>query len=280
MIRGLALCAGAGGLELGVGLAEADLRVLCYVERDAPAAALLVGQMEAGRLAPAAVWDDLKTFDARPWRGAVDCVLAGYPCQPFSVAGKRRGAADPRHLWPHVARAVRDARPAHVFLENVSAHLRMGGFDVLRELREMGYDVAAGLFTAEEVGGAHRRERLFIRGELADAECAKRRPRPPVSAGWVETSGLPRNGCDRLASGANVPLFPPAPGDRDAWDAVLAVRPDLAPAVVQSQVRGMADGVASRVDRLRMLGNGVVPLVAAYAWRTLGAALRERARLA
>ena len=310
------------------------------MERDAPAAPVLVGQMAAGRLAPAPVWDDLAAFDARPWRGAVDCVLAGYPCQPFSVAGKRRGAADPRHLWPHVARVVGECRPAHVFLENVSAHLRLGGFDVLRELRAMGYRVAAGLFTAEEVGGSHRRERLFIRAELADAAEFRREdlrakrggesagddkgrlPQPSRTRGALDDAGEPRRRADeprrgppeprrtgerqgaglapapgaavehaegvrregraaegagpRWAPGADDPLFPPRPGDLAAWDAILAERPDLAPALAEPCIRGVADGMASRVDRLRLLGNGVVPLVAAYAWRTLGAALRER----
>src|SRR5690606_19161558 len=109
----------------------------------------------------------------RPWRGAVDIVTAGYPCQPFSVAGKRRGADDPRHLWPHVARIIGEIKPPFVFLENVAHHLRLGFPEVAAGLVGMGYRLAAGLFTAAEVGAPHRRERLFIlaireRDELAD----------------------------------------------------------------------------------------------------------------
>ena len=76
----------------------------------------------AGYFAPAPIWDDLRSFDARPFRGAFDAVLAGYPCQPFSAAGKRGGANDPRHLWPEVARVIDECRPEWVFLENVPGH--------------------------------------------------------------------------------------------------------------------------------------------------------------
>ena len=355
----MALCAGGGGLELGVGIAEPGLVVVCHVEREAFAAATLVCAMEEGFLAPAPVWDDLKTFDGRPWRGAVDLVLAGYPCQPFSLAGKRRGDADPRHLWPHVARVIRECEPRRVFLENVPGHLRLGGAAVAGELRAMGYRVAGCLVSAEEVGATHLRERLFLmadapgarfggggpgaggavrdaargakpdgrRGALDDAadsdgrafrergdgrgqgpdagRQADRRPGEPGAAvehaprlrgqGRASEGTGPRRAPGAgvaLADAANLrgtallgdesngdhdgglPLFPPAPGDRDAWDAVLARRAELAPSLPQSELRGVADGMASRVDRLRLLGNGVVPLAAAYAWRTLHAALR------
>ena len=84
------------------------------------------------------VWDDVATFDGGSWRGAVDIVTAGYPCQPFSVAGKRRGAEDPRHLWPHVARIIGEVEPPFVFLENVAHHLRLGFPEVAAGLVGMG----------------------------------------------------------------------------------------------------------------------------------------------
>jgi|GEM_PF-15491 len=137
------------------------------------AAAILVARMEDAALDRAPVWDDVASFDGRPWRSAVDIVTAGYPCQPFSVAGKRRGADDPRHLWPHVARVIGETEPPFVFLENVAHHLRLGFPEVACGLVGMGYRLAAGLFTAAEVGAPHKRERLFILAiregdELAD----------------------------------------------------------------------------------------------------------------
>ena len=100
-------------------------RTVGHVERETYAAAILVARMEDAALDPAPVWDDVATFDGRPWRGAVDIVTAGYPCQPFSVAGKRRGADDPRHLWPHVARIVGEVEPPFVFLEMTNPSVRV-----------------------------------------------------------------------------------------------------------------------------------------------------------
>ena len=165
----LSLCAGVGGLDLGVRLAEPSARTVCFVEIEAYACAILAARMAENALDPAPVWTNLRTFDGKPWRGTVDCITAGYPCQPFSVAGKQRGAEDPRHLWPDVFRVVREIRPAFCFFENVGGHLRLGFEQVHDDLRSVGYCVKAGLFTAQEVGAPHKRERLFI---LAYAESA------------------------------------------------------------------------------------------------------------
>jgi len=159
---GLSLCSGAGGLDLGLAIAIPGYRAVGHVERETFAAATLVARMEDASLDSAPVWDDVGTFNGGPWRGAVDIVTAGYPCQPFSVAGKRRGANDPRHLWPHVARIIGEVEPSFVFLENVAHHLRLGFSEVASGLVCMGYRLAAGLFTAAEVGAPHKRERLFI----------------------------------------------------------------------------------------------------------------------
>ncbi len=161
-VFGLSLCAGAGGLDLGLHIAMPGYRTICYVERDAYAAATLVARMEDKALDQAPVWDDLTSFDGKPWRGLVDIVHGGYPCQPFSVAGRKLGDKDPRHLWPHIRRIVAEIDPPLCFFENVGGHLRLGFEQVDDDLRSMGYRVAAGLFAAEEVGAPHRRERLFI----------------------------------------------------------------------------------------------------------------------
>ncbi len=319
----LALCAGAGGLELGLKLAEPTATLVCAIEGEAYVASLLVAHMEAGRLDPAPVWSDVRTFDGTSWRGTVDCITAGYPCQPFSIAGKKRAADDPRHLWPHVARIARECQPQWCFFENVANHLSLGFEQVCHDLDGLGYQIAAGLFSAEEVGAPHRRERLFIvahrarvigerafiagdcsgqpettsrsgRRELDDA----RQPQQfgntesladPTGAGARQHQrtlqhGAGRNdkglahhhraGCQEQCGGepvsaqhqatecgSSLTLFPPHP-DGD-WSSV--------PAHLKPSVHRMADGLAHRVDRIRACGNGVVPLAAAYAWRTLRA---------
>lgn len=158
----LSLCAGVGGLDLGLRVAQPNASTVCFVEIEAYAAAILATRMEQDALDQAPIWTDLRTFDGKPWRGLVDCITAGYPCQPFSVAGKQLGDKDPRHLWPDVFRVVREIDPPLCFFENVPGHLRLGFQQVHDDLRSLGYRVKAGLFSAEEVGASHKRERLFI----------------------------------------------------------------------------------------------------------------------
>lgn len=117
--------------------------------------------MEQGVIPGAPIWDDLRTFNGKPWRGAVDIVTAGYPCQPFSVAGRKRGSDDPRHMWLAVARIVEECRAPFVFLENVSRHLTAGFDQVAGDLHSMGYTVAALVCRASTLDAPHQRERLF-----------------------------------------------------------------------------------------------------------------------
>ena len=167
----LSVCSGIGGLELGTRLAYPDTRVVCYVEREAFPLALMGAAMETGLMDSAPVWDDLTTFDGGPWRGVVDWLVGGIPCQPHSVAGRRQGADDDRDLWPATARVIGEVRPSVVYMENVAGvvgyyHERIGP-----DLRGMGYRTQEGLFSAEEVGAPHGRQRLFVlaytsRGQL------------------------------------------------------------------------------------------------------------------
>ena len=96
-------------------------------------------------------------------------MLAGYPCQPFSSAGKRKGEDDPRHLWPHIADGIVASRPSAVFFENVQGHVTLGLRDVLHDLGRMGYRTTWGLFSAAEVGAPHQRKRVYILGWLPDS---------------------------------------------------------------------------------------------------------------
>lgn len=162
-LHGLSLCAGIGGIELGLKLAMGNgYRTVCYVEGEIPCASILAARMQDGTLCDAPIWSDVKTFNPRPWRGRVDIVTAGYPCQPFSCAGKRKGADDPRHLWPYIARIIHVIRPRYVFCENVPGHVSLGLRDVRCDLQGMGYSVQAGIFSAAECGAPHIRKRLFV----------------------------------------------------------------------------------------------------------------------
>lgn len=381
-LNGLAFFAGAGGLELGLHIANPNYRTVGYCEREASAAAALVARMEDEALDKAPVADDIKTFDGRPWRGLVDIISGGYPCQGESTAGKRLGNKDPRWLWPDLKRVIGEVQPKICFFENVANHLNMGFFEVATDLQAMGYCIAAGLFSAKETGASHERLRLFIlahrkeqrleigrdgRGNEASiakseyqspgmantkciSQCSDRgqpnagtdgrrhagrsgselgnadsrnqqrnwpgqpdqgiaaagssgnvanpenddgwselQPREQAEYGWCRPTGdcevladtinergqisssgkLPA--IERLSgNGYEIPLFAPGPKDFEAWKTILSIDPTLEPAIC-----GTADGMAYRVDRLRLCGNGVSPLAAAYAYRTLGNALRE-----
>lgn len=163
----IALCAGAGmldeGLRAGCEFLGIEQRTVCYVEREAFAAATLVGRMAEKCLDEAPVWSDLVTFNGRAWRGRVDFITAGFPCQPHSVAGSRKGAADDRWLWRDICRIIRDVSPWGVFLENVRGLLSSGGFtEVVRSLVALGFNIEWGVLAASEVGASHQRERIFI----------------------------------------------------------------------------------------------------------------------
>lgn len=267
----ISLFAGVGGLDLGAGL-RLPHRVVCYVEREAFAGAVLVARMESGGLDQAPVWSDVTTFDGGPWRGAVDLILASPPCQPYSVAGKRLGLDDERGagVLEHVARIIGEVQPAAIFLENVSQWVTGGYFrDFGEQLQRMGYCLPpAVILSAGDVGAAHRRERMFIlayrddigRDRLAQwagvrHDDAERRPdadrcsRAVADAGswrpaWTgERSGeAARAGAraDPAGSGLGLPFAPPGPGDADGWRYVLERWPWLAPAI------------PARVDRARI----------------------------
>jgi len=162
----IGLCAGYGGIELGLKRIIPNLRSVALCEIEAYACANLVAKMEAGLMEPAPIWTDLKTFPWESFRDRVDILTGGYPCQPFSAAGKRLGTEDPRHLWPFIASGIRLLRPRLCFFENVEGHISLGLREVVGELESMGYKVSWGIFSAREVGAPHQRKRVFIMAHL------------------------------------------------------------------------------------------------------------------
>ena len=158
----LGLCAGYGGIELGLKRAVPGLRTVALCEIEAFAISNLVAKMEAGLMDPAPIWPDLKTFPWAAFRDRVDILTGGYPCQPFSAAGQRRGKDDPRHLWPYIADGIRLLRPRCCFFENVEGHISLGLSDVIEDLAGMGYRTTWGIFSASECGAPHQRKRVFI----------------------------------------------------------------------------------------------------------------------
>jgi site-specific DNA-cytosine methylase len=158
----LGLCAGYGGIEIGLKRVIPDLRTVALCEIEAYACANLVAKMEAGLMDAAPIWTNLKTFPWAEFRDRVDILTGGYPCQPFSAAGKRLGTEDPRHLWPYIADGIAAMRPSVCFFENVEGHISLGLPDVIEDLGRLGYRTTWGIFSASEVGATHQRKRVFI----------------------------------------------------------------------------------------------------------------------
>ena len=173
-ITHVSLCAGYGGIDLGLRRAIPNLRTVAFSEIEGFAAANLVSKMESGLLDAAPIWTDVKTFPWSDFRDRVGILSGGYPCQPFSAAGKRLGKEDPRHLWPWIADGIVSMRPRIVFFENVEGHISLGLREVIEDLERIGYKATWGIFSASEVGAPHQRKRVFIlahdinRGRLPD----------------------------------------------------------------------------------------------------------------
>jgi DNA (cytosine-5)-methyltransferase 1 len=169
-LRELALFAGAGGGILGGRLL--GWRTVCAVEWAPGPAAVLAARQDDGSLEPFPIWDDIRTFDGRPWCGAVDVVSGGFPCQDISSAGKGAGLSGARSgLWGEMARVIHEVQPRFVLVEN-SPLLTIRGLDVvLRDFAQMGMDVRWCVVGAGDVGAPHQRDRAWL---LADARGVRR----------------------------------------------------------------------------------------------------------
>lgn len=178
----ISLCTGYGGIDLGLARVIKGLRAIAYCEIELYAIENLIDKMEKGIIPPAPIWSNLKTFPFREFRGCVDILSGGFPCQPFSSAGRRNGDTDPRHLFPFIKQGIIDSRPAFVLLENVrgiiSSKLQSDEWNdpkdtsvllhVIRELERIGYECHWGIFSARETGLPHLRQRVFILGKRTD----------------------------------------------------------------------------------------------------------------
>lgn len=305
MINELALFAGAGGGILGGILS--GFRTVCAVEIDPFCREVLLRRQMDGFLPRFPIWDDVRTFDGRPWRGCVDVVSRGFPCQDISCAGKGAGIDGTKSgLWREMARIIGYVRPRFVFMENSPLLIRRGLARVLGDLTSMGYDARWCCLSAADVGAPHIRDRIWILGYTnehwestvsIDGEVARMRdddwshstatilrlrkktssPNPYISrireqSGWVSRARRKEayesaiDGSKRTSSNPEGVRFgeerksnrivEETQGSPNGWPS----EPDVVRVVY---------GLANRVDRVRALGNGQVPAVAALAWEVL-----------
>ena len=263
-MRELALFAGAGGGILGGHLL--GWRTICAVERDPYAASVLCARQNDGSLPPFPIWDDVCTFDGRPWRGLVDVVSGGFPCQDISSAGKGAGIAGERSgLWKEMARIVCEVRPRFVFVENSSMLTSRGLGTVLGDLAALGYDARWGVLGAIDAGAPHKRDRIWIVASDSDSDS---KHDVPINAEMESTSEPVSNtdSYDCHADRSRLEIGQGKPSNTRT-ERAAAIRADWW--ISEPDVGRVANGVAARVDRLKAIGNGQVPAVAALAWRAL-----------
>jgi site-specific DNA-cytosine methylase len=272
----LSLCTGYGGIDLGLARVVSNLRTVAYCEREAAAIELLLSRMEGGQLDAAPIWTDLRTFPWEAFSDRVDILSGGYPCQPFSAAGKRLGSEDERHLWPAIADGIRILRPRVCFFENVEGHISIGLREVIEELEGLGYRTAWGIFSAAEVGAPHQRKRVFIMAHRINAGLE----RHAWNGEGINRQGWFASQQDGPACQSSVCVWPSRPSEPQHWWEPPRVVGDNRQA--EPKVGGGIDGAPdwldyvelchasdNRTDELRMLGNGVVPATAAKAFVTL-----------
>jgi DNA (cytosine-5)-methyltransferase 1 len=234
----LALFAGAGGGIIGGKLL--GWRTVCAVEFDAHARNVLVARQNDGSLETFPIWDDVRTFDGRPWRGIVDVISGGFPCQDISISNRNAKGIDGARsrLYSEMLRIIREVQPRYAFMENSAALTFRGLGTVLGDLAEMGYDAKWGCLRAFDAGGNHNRDRIWIVSY-------------PESQYVKSSENKNRNREHRL---------PLKPGRVSWWQ----TEPGFCRVV---------DGVADRVDKRNYnIGNGQVPAVAALAWNILTSA--------
>jgi DNA (cytosine-5)-methyltransferase 1 len=267
MLRVLDLFSGVGGFSLGLERTGGfETVAFCEIE-------------EFPRKVLAKHWPGVPIHqDVRKLKGsdvgAVDVICGGYPCQPFSTAGRRLGAEDDRHLWPEFSRLVDELRPAWVIGENVAGHISMGLDDVLSDLEGKGYACRAFVIPACAVDAPHRRDRVWTvahgpqlqrnggehigRGDSESARADQDFSELGDSNGGADLAGAERIG----QSGPGQPFFASrsaATGEGET-DHAFAVR-QPGKWCPEPGVGRVAHGVPSRVDRLKALGNAVVPQV-------------------
>jgi DNA (cytosine-5)-methyltransferase 1 len=302
----LALFAGAGGGILGGKLL--GWRTVCAVEWEPYPASVLVARQNDGVLPPFPIWDDVQTFDGKPWRGCVDVVSGGFPCQDISAAGKGTGIDGERSgMWREMARIIHEVRPRYAFVENSPMLTSRGLGTVLGDLASMGFDARWGVLGAADVGANHQRDRIWIvakwRGQLSHAQHERIGRWEQQQAGaQKEDAKLADAMCDRLqgirADGAVTGSTGLRCGEgrdqeqdlqladtenqgyvwRDWFMGASEEEHDHRGSqtdggwqwwATEPDVGRVANGVAARVDRLKAIGNGQVPLCAATAWRVL-----------
>lgn len=263
-LNGLDLFSGIGGISLAL---RPWVRTICYVEIERYCQAVLASRMGEGCLDVAPIWDDVRSLDGKSWRGVVDIIAGGFPCQDISTAGRGAGLEGERSgLFFEIIRLASEIRPRFIFLENVPAIIvdGRGGWDAVGELAALRYDCRWGLLSAADVGAAHERDRWWcLAADNDQIRCDTGRAEQPLSRAW--SCGAARTNGD-----FDSPGFPDAGGGETSTPCGgIGTLSGAAWRNIEPVLGGSLHGVSHRVDRIAGLGNSVVPQAAREAFRRL-----------
>jgi len=245
MLKTLDLFSGIGGFAVGLE-ATNFFKTTCFVEQEPYCQAVL-----GHHFPEVPILGDIRNVK-RPDlpEPDPDVILGGFPCQPFSVAGKQAAKEDPRHLWPEMFRLIQECRPTWVIGENVTGIIKLGLDEVLTDLENEGYATRTFNIPACAVGAPHLRQRVWIIA-MADPDSHDRgrwsSSQPQERNSRMEYSG----GSERLSESRPDPSMDREPGTQTEghWKS-------------EPSVGRLADGIPNRVSQLRALGNSIVPQIA------------------
>lgn len=257
-LYGLDLFSGIGGLSLGL---SEYVRTVCYCETDKFAQAVLLSRMQSGQIDVAPIWDDVQTLRGN-MLPKIEIIAGGFPCQDISVAGNGVGLGGKRSgLFFEIVRLTKEIRPSFVFLENVPAIRTRGLGSVIQSFTELGYDIRWTTISAASVGANHKRSRWFC---LAYSDSmwkqSKQNPREkPLGGPTNSSSDFSYNTSTRLEGDKwqETPNSKSTQHLRKEWWKI------------EPNVGRVVDGFPTRVDRIKCLGNAVVPLQAKTAFEKL-----------
>ena len=218
-------------------------RTVCAVELDAYCQRVLLALQRDGFLPRFPIWDDVQTFDGKPWRGHIDVVSGGFPCQDISASGKGAGIEGERSgMWREMARIIGEVRPRYAFVENSPMLAIRGGLRVISDFASLVYSCQLGVVGACHTAAPHKRNRMWIFANSAEVRQHRNR----------------QDQICRFATNA-------------AWQGYRRLEDVIdRPPIHSPRFCRVDDGVAYRVERVSSIGNGQVPAVAALAWRLLG----------
>jgi len=261
-LRELHLFAGAGGGILG-GMLLGHTCV-CAVEIEPYCRQVLFQRQRDSILPKFPIWDDIKTFDGKPWRGLVDVVCGGFPCTDISCAGRKAGIEGKSSgLWKEMARIINEVRPKYAFVENSSNLIRKGLSVVLSDLTKIGYDSVWTIVGAYEAKAPHRRERTYLLAFPNSNSIGRNE-----QTGFSEKIQQPKEQRIQPKESKQSKLYEPLYGDCvNGWVKWWGTEP---------RISRVVDGVANRVDRIKAIGNGQVPQCVVLAWKILHKAVEER----